>query len=309
MLSFSIRNMENPSTLTGPIDSFRDYLVAERGLSRNTLEAYTHDVRKFASFLQQIAKRSFNTVNPGDIIEYMITQKRKGMAINSLSRNVVAIKMFFRFLVDEKLITNNVAEEIDTPRLWKHLPEVLSVDEMNRLLEMPDTTTDAGIRDRAIIEMFYATGMRISELIDLKLNQFDAVEQFIICKGKGSKERIVPVGSEAVNWTSRYISDVRPKLLRGKKSNELFISRLGKKFTRVGMWKLLRKYLSRLGLGKTITPHTLRHTFATHLLANGAEVRIIQAMMGHSNISTTQIYTHVDINRLKTIHKRYHPRG
>ncbi len=301
--------MERKTALTGPIEGFGHYLVTERGLSQNTLEAYARDIRKFATFLEGIAKTSFNGVRPGDIVEYMITEKRKGMAINSLARNVVAIKMFFRYLAGEKLVETNVADEIDTPRLWRHLPEVLTVEEVNKLIELPDTTTAAGIRDRAIVEMLYATGMRISELVDLKLNQFEPVEQFAICRGKGSKERIIPVGGQATEWTKQYVRDIRPSLSRNKKPAELFITRFGRKFTRQGMWKLLHKYIDKLGLEKTITPHTLRHTFATHLLQNGADIRVIQAMMGHSNISTTQLYTHVDTNRLKSIHKKYHPRG
>jgi integrase/recombinase XerD len=301
--------METETALTDPIESFGHYLLTERGLSRNTLEAYTRDIRKFAAFIEEIAKTSFRRVRPGDIVEYMITQKRKGMAINSLARNVVAIKMFFRYLAAEKTIEMNVADEIDTPRLWKHLPEILTVEQVNDLTDMPDTATAGGVRDRAIIEMLYATGMRISEVVDLNLNQFDPVEQFVICRGKGSRERVIPVGGQATEWTNKYLRDTRPKLSRNKKPPELFITRLGGKFTRQGMWKLLRKYMDRLGLEKKVTPHTLRHTFATHLLENGADIRVIQAMMGHSNISTTQLYTHVDTNRLKTIHKKYHPRG
>ena len=301
--------MVTGSPLEKPLEEFKSYLMAERGLSKNTLDAYTRDIRKFARFLDETGIRSYESVKVGDIVDYMIAEKNSGISINSLSRNIIAIKMFFRFLAGEDFTTKDIAADIDTPRTWKKLPEVLTVKEVDRLLAFPDTTIDAGIRDRAIIEMLYATGMRISELTDLKLNQFDPVERFIICKGKGSKERLVPVGSEAADWTVRYIQNIRPRLVKGKGSAELFISRLGRRYTRQGMWKLLRKYMKKVNAGKKVTPHTLRHTFATHLLSNGAEIRFIQAMMGHASITTTQRYTHVDINRLKSIHRRYHPRG
>ena len=301
--------MESNNILLEPVEVFRNYLITERGLSQNTLDSYTRDIKKFVNFLVSIGIRSFEKVRSGDIVEYMITQKRKGMAINSLSRNIVALKMFFRFLSSEGIIKKDIGEEIDTPRLWRHLPDVLTIDEINRLIMLPDITTDEGVRDRAILEMMYATGMRISEVVSLQISQFDSLEQFVICKGKGSKERLVPVNDAAVEWTKRYIENIRDKHLKNRDTEILFLTRLGKKFTRQGLWKMLHKYMTRLGTGKTVTPHTIRHTFATHLLSNGADIRTIQAMMGHANISTTQLYTHVDINRLKSIHKRFHPRG
>lgn len=301
--------METAPALKKPIDDFRAYLISERGLSSNTLDAYTRDIQKFAQFLNSIGTSTFERVRSGDIVEYMIMQKRCGMAINSLSRNIVAIKLFFRFLAGEGVLKHDISDEIDAPRLWKHLPDVLTIEEIERLLLLPNVLTEEGIRDRAVIEMLYATGMRISEAVNLRLNQFDPAEQFVICKGKGSKERLIPVNNSATEWTQRFIRDVRPKLLKKRSSEVLFITRLGSKFTRQGMWKMLHKYILKLGIHKNVTPHTLRHTFATHLLSNGADIRVIQEMMGHSNISTTQLYTHVDINRLKSIHKRYHPRG
>lgn len=301
--------MESSNLLSKPIESFKNYLIAERGLSKNTLDSYARDVKKFSDFLVNIGIKDFEKVRSGDIVEYMITQKRKGMAINSLSRNIVALKMFFRFLSSEGIIKKDIGEEIDTPRLWKHLPDVLTIDEINRLIMFPDITTDEGVRDRAILEMMYATGMRISEVVSLQITQFDCGEQFVICKGKGSKERLIPVNNSAVEWTMRYIKNIRQKFLKKPNEDILFLTRLGKKFTRQGLWKMLHKYMTRLGTGKTVTPHTIRHTFATHLLSNGADIRTIQTMMGHSNISTTQLYTHVDINRLKSIHKKFHPRG
>jgi integrase/recombinase XerD len=217
--------------------------------------------------------------------------------------------MFFRFLVGEGVLENDVTELIESPKLWRVLPETLTIQEVDRVLSLPDMSSSEGIRDRAIFEMLYATGMRISELANVRLADYNERARTVICHGKGSRERIVPVGREAVAAVSLYLKESRPFFLKGKESLYLFVTRLKSRFTRAGLWKMIRSYVRRLGLQKRVTPHTFRHSFATHLLANGADLRVIQAMLGHASISTTQFYTHVDKERLKSIHRKYHPRA
>jgi len=291
------------------IASFQNYLTAERGLADNTVISYGRDLRKFARYLKSIRVSSVQKVTRGNVIDFLIAEKRNGIASNSLSRCLIAIKMFFRFLVGEGILENDVTELIESPKLWRVLPETMTIEEVDRVLSLPDMSTPEGIRDRAIMEMLYATGMRISELANLKLANYNARAGTVICHGKGSRQRIIPVGRQAISAVSFYLKESRPFFLKGRESPYLFVTRLKSKFTRAGLWKMIRGYVRKLNLGKKVTPHTFRHSFATHLLANGAELRIIQAMLGHANISTTQFYTHVDKERLKSIHRKYHPRA
>ncbi len=293
------------------VKDFKNYLTAEKGLSQNSIISYGRDLKKFVTFLTSRGITSPHTVTKGHIIDYLIVEKNRGISSNSISRNLIAIKLFFRFLVAEPkhYIKKDVTETIESPKLWRILPEVLTIEEVEKLLSLPDISENNGLRDRAILEFLYATGMRISELSTCKLSDFNPSAGLVLCRGKGSKERLIPIGKQAIYWTNRYLRESRPKLLRKKMSEFLFITRLGRKFSRQGLWKMIHRYVKMLRLPKKITPHTLRHSVATHLLSGGADIRIIQAILGHANISTTQFYTQVDKNRLKSIHHRYHPRG
>jgi len=291
------------------IAEFQNYLAAERGLAANTVISYGRDLRKFAAYLESVGTTSVQKVTRGNVIDYLISEKRKGIASNSVARNLIAIKMFFRFLVAEGVLQDDVTELIESPKLWRILPETLTIEEVDRVLSLPDMSTPAGIRNRAMLEMLYATGMRISELANVKLDDYNPRSGTVLCHGKGSRERIVPVGRQSIASVSLYLKESRPHFLKGRDSPYLFVTRLKSKFSRVGLWKTIHGYVRKLASDKKVTPHTFRHSFATHLLANGADLRVIQAMLGHASISTTQLYTHVDKERLKSIHRKYHPRA
>ena len=291
------------------LELFRNYLVVERGLSRNSILAYMGDLAEFVDFLRRRDISSVRQIKKKDIIDFLFYEKQRGISSNSISRRLVSIKLFFRFLQNEHHISLNEAELIEAPRLWRNLPEVMSINEVERLMETPDLTTAAGIRNRAALELMYAAGLRISELANLRYEDYQPQNSIITCKGKGSKERIIPIGSVAIDYVNKYIDLYRNRLPKAKASPHLFVTRLGGKFSRVGLWKMIHKYIKKLGLNRKITPHTLRHSFATHLLVSGADLRAIQAMLGHAQITTTQLYTHLDQEKLKSIHRRYHPRA
>lgn len=291
------------------IEQFLDYLLVEKGLSENTITAYKNDLNKYSDYLIDIKKQSsFKFVNRSHITDYLMNIKEKGLSSVSIARNLVAIKVFHRFLVNERIITEDVTSVLDSPRVWKHLPDVLTIAEIEAILAVPNVKQWMGIRDRAMLEVLYGTGARVSELINIKLSDMNLEAGFIKCSGKGGKERIVPVGREAKYRIEEYLKIVRGRLLKDDSKNELFISRLGKKISRQSIWKMIRKRTLQAGIKKEITPHTFRHSFATHLLERGAELRVVQEMLGHADISTTQIYTHIDRQRLKQIHQKYHPR-
>jgi integrase/recombinase XerD len=235
--------------------------------------------------------------------------RKKRLNPKSIVRDLAALRTFFRFLIQEGILQNNPVEDLESPKVAKTLPEILSLKEIERILEEPNLKTPLGIRDRAMLEILYATGMRVSELTHLMIQQVNLEGGYVLLYGKGSKERIVPLGSEAMRWVDLYLKGARGILSKGKESPFLFINRSGKGMSRQGFWKNLRDYARRAGLHKRITPHLLRHSFATHLLERGADLRSVQMMLGHVDISTTQIYTHVTGERLKKVHKRYHPRG
>ena len=291
------------------LELFRNYLIVERGLSLNSVSSYMTDLKLFFNFLDTRGIDSADKIRKKDIIDFMFNEKQRSMTSRTISRRLISIKLFFRFLQNEKYISHNEAELIESPKLWSNLPEVLSISEVERLLEQPDQTAAEGARDRAILEVLYATGMRISELANLKLVDFNAESGTVICKGKGNKERIIPVGSAAIDYINRYLEMHRGKYLKNEKCEFLFVTRLGGRFSRDGLYKTIQKYVNRLGLNRKVSPHTLRHSFATHLLSSGADLRSIQAMLGHAQISTTQLYTRVDQAKLKSIHQKYHPRG
>jgi integrase/recombinase XerD len=290
------------------IDQFLDYLSLERGLSKNTLTSYGRDLNKFVSFLKKKRISSFGDVKKSDIQDFLLFQKDRGLSSNSIARGLAAMKVFFRFLAREGFLKTDIASVIETPKLWKHLPEALSFSEVDKLLNAPNLRDWIGIRDKACLELMYATGLRASELINLNIKDVNLELGIIKCVGKGSKERIVPLGKVAKAALKRYIDKVRGKLIKSGAEGGLFLTRLGRKMSRQMLWKIIKGYARKSRIDKDIKPHTLRHSFATHLLEGGADLRVVQEMLGHSNISTTQIYTHINKERLKSIHKKFHPR-
>lgn len=293
------------------IDAFIDYLNVELGLAVNTQLAYRGDLRKFAAYLAAERQTDPRRVTTTMVIGFLMRLKDQGYSPTSIARMFAAVKMFFRFLALEGVVSRNVTAALDSPRLWRRLPSVMSPEEVGKLLDAPDTSKPLGVRDRAIIELLYATGARVSEVCGLDVDSIHYDYGYLRCMGKGSKERVVPVGRTAMGWVLRYVEEVRPRLLRGQASAALFLSsrRRGRRLRRESVWALVKKYAGLAGIRKNVSPHTLRHSFATHLLSGGADLRSVQEMLGHASIVTTQIYTHVDRDRLKDVHRRYHPRG
>jgi len=289
------------------IRAFLDYLTVEKGLSKNTLAAYSNDLQGYSSFLKKNRIRSFKETSKDEIILYHLKMKRKGLSESSMVRSMSTLRNFYGFLATEGRIRSNPTDQLDSPKVRKGLPEVLTVNEVQKILDQPTTDNARGIRDRSILELLYATGMRASELVSLKVGDVNLDVGYIRCFGKGSKERIVPLGSHARMWIARYTKEVRPKHARSG-HEALFLSRLGKGLSRVELWRMIRKYVSKSGISKHVSPHTLRHSFATHLLEGGADLRSVQEMLGHSSISTTQIYTYVSGERLKKVYHELHPR-
>jgi integrase/recombinase XerD len=291
------------------VDQFLHYLTVEKGLSNNTLEAYSHGLNRFLVHLREKGIREWTQVTKFDVKAFLLSLKSRGLSVKSVLRNLSAIRTFFRFMVQEGILEANPVEELQSPKVAKTLPQILSLKEVELLLEQPNLETPLGIRDRAMLELLYATGMRVSELIGLPMNQINLEGGYVLLYGKGSKERIVPLGSEAMEWVTRYLKSVRGKLSKGRESASLFVNRSGKGMSRQYFWQALKAYGRKAGIRKRITPHLLRHSFASHLLERGADLRSVQMMLGHVDISTTQIYTHVTGERLKKVHQQYHPRG
>ncbi len=291
------------------IDMFLDYVVLERGLSERTREAYAADLTGFEAYLSRHGVSAVNEVTRDHIVDYLMEERDRGISVNTISRRLVAIKVYFAFLQREGLLGRNVTEVMDSPRLWKVLPGMLSQREVENLLAIPALDTKFGIRDRAILELLYATGMRVSELCELKLDDVHFDEGYIRCFGKGSKVRVVPFGQSAKEWMQRYIEESRPLFEKKGISRHLFLTVRGTPFSRKTLWRMVRDYARKAAISKRVSPHTLRHSFASHLLANGASLRVIQAMLGHADIATTQVYTHIDQQRLKSIHHKFHPRA
>ena len=287
---------------------FLDFLSIEKGLSKNTLLAYGRDLRRYLGFLGKRELVSLEAVNRKEIMDYLLKERDRGLNPSSVARELVAIRMFHRFLADEGRIREDVTDALEAPKLWKHLPECLSIQEMESLLEAPDLREPQGVRDQACLELMYATGLRASELAGLKVGHLNFELSYVRVIGKGEKERIVPMGLSAKKSVKRYLDQVRPQWVKQRPEDALFVSRLGKKLSRVSVWHLLKKYASGAGIRKKVYPHILRHSFATHLLENGADLRVVQELLGHSDISTTQIYTHIEKSRLKKIHHQFHPR-
>lgn len=295
------------------IEDFINYLKIERGLSLNTCEAYETDLLQYLSFLEKNKIQSWDSKKI-DIVPYLTYLRNVQLKSSSISRKVASIKAFYRYMETERLISFNPTLHLESPytKSWAttKLPKFLTYKEVELLLNQPNITTPLGLRDKAMLEFMYATGSRVSEVTSLKMNQINLEIGFTNILGKGSKERIVPLGKTALNYVEEYVKTGRTRLVKNDmKVEELFVNWRGKGLTRQALWKIIKRYAQLGGIKKEISPHTLRHSFATHLLANEADLRSVQEMLGHANITTTQIYTHIHHARLKTLHAKYHPRG
>lgn len=288
------------------LDLFVSYLRAERNLAAKTVDAYSIDVRDWLLELNEHGQ-SVEKASREDLLEHLASLGKRGLSPRSRARHLAALRGFYRFLEDEKLVTASPAADLDTPKHAKKLPIFLTLEEVERLLAMPNEKTLVGIRDRAMIEVLYATGLRISELLKLSINDLNLGDGFLITMGKGRKERVVPLGKHAIEKVKAYLDGPRSGILKAKVSPVLFVTPRGKGFSRMGFWKLLRRYARGAGIAKAISPHKLRHSFATHLVERGADLRIVQAMLGHADLSTTQIYTHVSAARLRQVYDTAHP--
>jgi integrase/recombinase XerD len=294
--------------LEAHVRSFLNAVRVEKGLAENTIKAYRRDLGKFVAFAQQ-RKLSTEHVERSDIVDFLGTLYRRGLDSRSVARHLVTIRNFFRFVLIEEYIEHDPAATIESPKFRRSLPDFLTVEEVDRLLRQPDTSSVIGLRDRAMIEVMYSCGLRVSELCGLRVTDLQQEEGCVRCIGKGNKERLVPVGRQALDAVERYLRESRPKLLGEQSSPHLFLGQTGNAVDRVAFWQRLRDYGRQAGLRKSLKPHLLRHSFATHLLDRGADLRSVQIMLGHSDISTTQIYTHVVEERLKQVYRAHHPRA
>lgn len=290
------------------LDAFHQYLVVEKGLARNTLTAYMADVQRFCATVHLQDIRSCRSLGRQAILDYLAGRRQEGVKASTTARELVAIKAFYRFLYEQHGIEQNPAAQIQSPQLWHRLPQVLSYTEVERLLQAPDTETCLGKRDAALLELLYATGLRASELVSLPAADVDTVGGYVRVRGKGGKERLIPMGEMAACQIDDYILQGRPVLLKGRVAVPLFVNRGARGLTRQGLWKIIKRYVRQVGITKSISPHTLRHSFATHLLEGGADLRSLQHLLGHVDISTTQIYTHVVQQRLQAVYTQHHPR-
>jgi len=290
------------------VGAYLDHLRVERRLARHTLESYARDLSALAAYADATG-RPIERLDRAALEEFVRRQMTRGLAPRSVARAVAAVRGFYRFLVMDRRLERNPADDLQPPRAWPALPKFLSLDEVDRLIAQPDVATPRGLRDRAMIELLYATGLRVSELVGVRAIDLHAEEHYLTCVGKGSKERIVPLGDQAAEQFARYQSTARRELLKGRATSRLFVNMRGGPLSRVGFWKILKQYGRAAGLPRMLSPHVLRHSFATHLLERGADLRAIQLMLGHADLSTTQIYTHVLEARLRTVYDRFHPRA
>lgn len=288
--------------------AFVNYLRIEKGSAENTLQAYRRDIRRFIAFAEK-RRRTLKTVERGDVMDFLATLYEARMDARSVARYLVTIRHFFRFCVMEGYLKEDPAATIEAPKFRNSLPEFLSVPEVDALLAQPDATNSIGLRDKAMIEVLYSSGLRVSELCGLRVTDLQMEVGCLRCIGKGDKERLVPVGKQALDAVQTYLNKARPELLGDESSAELFLNRQGHRLDRQKVWKLLVEYGKKAGIRKHLKPHMLRHSFATHLLDRGADLRSVQMMLGHADISTTQIYTHVVEERLKQVYKAHHPRA
>jgi integrase/recombinase XerD len=290
------------------MDEFLYHLAVERGLAENTLVSYRADLSDFLVFLRKRKTENLDQADKDTIMAYLYTLQLKGRSSATVSRHLAALRSFFRFLVREGTLAKDPTADLESPKLPQKLPRVLTVEEVDLLLGQPMVGEPCGLRDKAMLELLYATGIRVTELVTLDLEQVHIDNGFIRCFGKGEKERMVPMGDVAVRCLQEYLDRGRPKLMRDN-NQSFFVNQHGRRLTRQGFWKIIKKYAGSAGITKEVTPHTMRHSFATHLLENGADIRSVQEMLGHADISTTQIYTHLTKNKLKEIYNRTHPRA
>ena len=288
---------------------YLDELRVSRRLSANTILAYRRDLDHLLAFAAD-EERALETLDRHDLEAFVRQLMSSGLSPRSVARMVACVRGFYRFLVQDGHLVGNPADDVRAPRAWPSLPKFLSVDEVDRLLEAPDVGTPTGLRDRALLALLYATGMRVTELVTLRMGAINLDAGFLTCVGKGAKERIVPIGRVAVDWVGRYLASGRPALLKKRKSVQLFVNaRGGASLSRIGFWKVIKKYGRQAGLPRDLSPHVVRHSFATHLLDRGADLRVIQTLLGHADLSTTQIYTHIHETRLKAVYDEFHPRS
>ena len=291
------------------LERFHDFLAVEKGASVRTDEAYLRDLARFATFARLKGAAAPTNVGARTLREYVYHLKDLGLAPASIRRNVSAVRSYFRFMLDEGHVVRDPSQRLETPKRWRTLPEVLTADEVERLIKAPSLDEPLAFRDRAMLEIAYGAGLRVSEWISLGVRDVLMDEHLVRVFGKGGKERVVPIGRPAIGAVAIYTRELRPKLERGKGKGILFLNARGEPLSRMGAWKILRKYVTQAGITKRVTPHTLRHSFATHLLEGGADLRAVQEMLGHADISTTQIYTHIDREYLRTVHRQFHPRS
>ena len=290
------------------IDTYLGYLRDVRRMSPNTVSSYARDLAALANYADK-HRRSIESLDRRDLEAFARALMTGGLAPRSVARAIACVRGLYKFLLVEKRIAADPAEDLRAPRAWPALPKYLDLDEVDRLLAQPDTSTPRGIRDKALIELLYATGLRVTELLSLKAADINLAAGYLTCIGKGDKERIVPLGESAADWVRRYIAEARPALLKKQKCTWLFVNaRGGTQLSRVGFWKVLKEYGIKAGVSRDLSPHVLRHSFATHILDRGADLRAIQMMLGHADLSTTQIYTHVLEARLRTVYDKFHPR-
>ena len=292
------------------VADFLNFLTVEKGLASNTIQSYRRDLKKYGQFLDKGSLGPMRGATRATILSYLLFMERDGKATSTIARRLAALKSFYQFLTVEQIIAKDPTENLESPKQDKKLPQILTIDEVERLLRQTDASTAPGTRDRAMMETLYATGIRVTELVSLKLSDINLDNGYLRCFGKGSKERIVPLGSMAQRHVAEYLDGARKELVGGREdTGALFVNHHGRAMTRQGFWKIVKRYATEANIGKRITPHTLRHSFATHLLQNGADLRSVQEMLGHADISTTQIYTRLTKGRLKEVYTKSHPRA
>jgi integrase/recombinase XerD len=292
-----------------PVQAFSDHLTLERGLSTRTVDAYRRDLDRLVLFMTTRGIKRAADVTANDLREFTYFLKDQGLQATSIRRNVSAIRTFFGYLIAEGVVVTDPTDRVELPKTWRRLPGVLSRDEIGKLLDAPDPADRLFWRDKALLEFAYASGVRVSELMTVKVRDVDLQEGLALVYGKGAKERIVPLGRAALQALIVYLREIRPTLVRQESQGVVFVNARGRPLTRMGVWKILQRHVKRAGIRKRVTPHTLRHSFATHLLEGGADLASVQEMLGHADIATTQIYTHVEREYLRDVHRRFHPRA